>query len=243
MLGLVYAMGFLRKEIDTEKMRNEGNTKALVGLLKHKDRSVRREAAKALRELRDPGTAPALVESLAETDAITFLEKVRALESIGAPAIDILLRALGNDESNIRRGAIAVLGRIREGRAVKPIIRMLKHESSPDLKRTEITALGRIGSAEALDQLIRELKKLLPKVTFVYFEDTIDTEKDVACIVLALKQFGQASVAPLESLLSDPNENVSKGAREILERKFHWRDQQSSTRRRKMSRARAQSLT
>lgn len=222
-------MGLLKKRVDVGKMKNEGDTEALASLLKHKEQNIRREAAKALGELRDPSVVTPLVNSLVETDSIAFLEKVRALGSIGAPAIDILLQALNSKEHKIRKGAIAALGRIGDERAAKPIIRILKHESHLDMKLTEIRALGRIGSAEAIDQLIRELKKSFEKVRFPNFQ-IVTNQEDIEAIVLVLLQIGKPSIERLERLLDDTNPRISKGAREILEGRFHWKDRQTRIR-------------
>jgi len=77
-----------------------------------------------------------------------------ALAKIGEPAVEPLIKALGDEEWKGRAGAASVLGGIGDERAVEPLIKALEDE---DLDWQSAKALGEIGDSRAVEPLIKAL--------------------------------------------------------------------------------------
>ena len=72
---------------------------------------------------------------------------------IGEPAVEPLIKALGDSDYRVREGAAEALGTIGDGRAVEPLIRAL-NDANGDVREGAAGALGKIGEP-AVEPLIR----------------------------------------------------------------------------------------
>jgi HEAT repeat protein len=120
----------------------------LIAALKDKDSAVRKAAAEALDHL---GWKPAQDESagwywMAKHD----WDKCVAL---GALAVEPLIAALKDENSDVRQAAAKALGKIGDPRAVEPLIAALSDESS-DVRYAAAEALGKIKDPRAVEPLI-----------------------------------------------------------------------------------------
>lgn len=79
--------------------------------------------------------APFLIELLGDETTISLggctgtsigIEAAAALAKIGSGAVELLLSALKNKNSMVRRNAIMALKKIKDDRAIEPLITMLK---------------------------------------------------------------------------------------------------------------------
>jgi len=77
---------------------------------------------------------------------------VDAMEKIGKPAVPRTIEALSHRDWQVRGRAITVLGRIRDLRAVDPLIRLL---DDPVIARSAVWALGYHRDKRAVDPLLR----------------------------------------------------------------------------------------
>ncbi|HAH20008.1 MAG TPA: hypothetical protein DCL49_03795, partial [Candidatus Omnitrophica bacterium] len=77
----------------------------------------------------------------------------KKLVAIGTPAVEPLIRALGNRTYRIRCGAARALGEIGDARAVEPLIKILGDGERYSAYAAE--ALGKIGDARAVNPLIK----------------------------------------------------------------------------------------
>ena len=100
----------------------------LVQVLDDHDDSIRRRAAKALGEVRDPRAVPALMPLLHDDFYSIRREAAAALVAIGAPAAEAVISALGDRDSDIRRRAADVLALIGDTRAIEPLRGILDDE-------------------------------------------------------------------------------------------------------------------
>ncbi len=67
-----------------------------------------------------------------------------------------LIAALKNEDGNVRRLASSALGKLRDKRAVEPLIELLLHEQKPQIRQYAVKALGAIGdprSKSALEKI------------------------------------------------------------------------------------------
>jgi HEAT repeat protein len=99
---------------------------------------VRQAAAKALGETRHPAAIPFLMEAL--HDSYWWYEKdqevqvlLDAIEKMGTPVVDVLIAALGDQERNVRKFAVMMLGNLQDPRAIEELgmaVYDLHHEVS-----------------------------------------------------------------------------------------------------------------
>jgi len=134
--------------------------KPLITALKDKNREVRKNAARALGEIKDRRAVKPLIAALDEEDK-DFQEIVaEALGRIKDPrAIETLVFILNNkdEDENVRWKAAAALGRMKDPRSVEPLITALK-DKSRDIRGIAAAALGEIKDSQAVESLINALE-------------------------------------------------------------------------------------
>ena len=115
-----------------------------------------------------------------------------ALVEIGEPAVEPLIEALKNENSQVRGRAAFALGGIGDIRAVEPLIEALNDTSI--IRSNAAAALGKIGDARAVEPLIKVLD---------------DEDETVQLNVTdALVKIGEPSVEPLIEALKNENSQV-----------------------------------
>ena len=129
---------------------------ALVGALRHSDDDVRWKAAIALGEIGDPRAIDPLINLLCDEDRFVKSRAAYALGLIGEPAVEPLICALREGDGNLRWGAAIALGKIRDLRAIDPLIRALadKYENVRAESAKSLAAIGK----PALKPLVRFLQ-------------------------------------------------------------------------------------
>jgi HEAT repeat protein len=129
---------------------------ALIGALRHEDDDVRWKAAIALGEIGDPQAIEPLILLLCDEDRFVKSHAALALGSIGEPSVEPLLRALREGDGNLRWGAAIALGKIRDPRAIEPLILALadKYENVRAESASSLAAIGK----PALGPLLQFLK-------------------------------------------------------------------------------------
>jgi HEAT repeat protein len=156
----------------------------LVAALKDNDDDVQREAAEALGELGEPAVAP-LIAALEDDDWWVRSGATRALRKLGdTRAVEPLIAALrdeqelvrqdavlalgqiwqlpdltrlGSNDRSVRRKAAETLGKLRDTRAVEPLIAALK-DKDKGVRRKAAEALGKLQGVQAVEPLIAALK-------------------------------------------------------------------------------------
>jgi HEAT repeat protein len=129
---------------------------ALVGALQHSDDDVRWKAAIALGETGDPRAIDPLISLLCDEDRFVKSRAAYALGLIGEPAVEPLICALREGDGNLRWGAAIALGKIRDLRAIDPLILALgdKYENVRAESAKSLAAIGK----PALKPLVRFLQ-------------------------------------------------------------------------------------
>ncbi|MGI5992664.1 MAG: HEAT repeat domain-containing protein [Methanosarcina sp.] len=98
-----------------------------------------------------------LTHSLGDKDQNVSYASVYALVDIGEPAVDSLIKALKDDNPQVRSLAALALGRIGDQKAVDSLIEVLD-DPSPEVRMSAAFSLGSLGAAEAVEPLIELLK-------------------------------------------------------------------------------------
>jgi len=174
------------------KIRNRRGVDALIYALDDEDAIVRKNAIDALANIRDNRRVFALTGMLGDTNPDVRLRAAAILKALNwtaqteqediafeialqhwdAPVlsspsgVDSLIRTMEEnsaENTHARVNAIMALGKIRDTRAVKPIIKVLEQEYS-NIRETAVTALGDIGDTRALKPLIKTLQDENPNV-------------------------------------------------------------------------------
>lgn len=129
--------------------------------IKDADKLVRREAAKALRNLSESRLERAF-ESLtraldSEDDEVRRLAAGSLALFDCEMAISPLITALKSRDATVRRFAAVTLGRIRSKEALQPLIEVLVFDTSGPVREEAARALGKIKSRKAVEPLIDAL--------------------------------------------------------------------------------------
>lgn len=110
---------------------------------------VRKTAAKMLGETRHPAAIPFLMEAL--RDPFWWYEKdhevlvlLDALEKMGHPVVDVLIQALGDQERNIRKFAVMILGNLRDASAIEEL-GMAVYDLHHEVSQAAAEALAKFG--------------------------------------------------------------------------------------------------
>jgi HEAT repeat protein len=128
---------------------------ALIGALTHEDDDVRWKAAIALGETGDSRAVEPLIALLCDEDRFVKSRAAHALGMIGEAAVDPLVHALRQGDGNLRWGAATALGKIRDTRAIRPLICALadKYENVRSESATSLAGFGKPALAPLLEFL------------------------------------------------------------------------------------------
>jgi HEAT repeat protein len=174
----------------------------LIDALKDRNLYLRKGAALALGQIKDPRAVDPLIAVLEDESSSVRRNAAQALGEIGDPlAVDPLLNVFQDDEdSQVRQKAAEALGKIDDVRAVEPLIAALQ-DTDPFIPREAALALGKIGDARAVDPLIEAYK-----ANAIYGDDL----KQVLIMI------GAPSVDALIAVLKDGDTEIQYLAVEAL---------------------------
>ncbi len=99
--------------------------KGLEEALNHKHSSVRRQAARALGQLKEGPSAPALLRTMADEEGEVREAAQEAMVALGKGAVQSLIRGLEKPHWFVRQGSAIALGRICDPRALEPLVSKL----------------------------------------------------------------------------------------------------------------------
>jgi HEAT repeat protein len=129
------------------------------------------------------------------------LKAAKLLQELPDPAaIEPLIGALRDEDSNVRQRAGDALGKIGQP-AAKPLAGLLQ-DPNPEMRRMAVEQLGKIRHPEALEPLLTALRDPDPNVQW--------------WAAWALGEMGPAAEEELKRLLRDPDRGVQRWAKEAL---------------------------
>jgi len=165
--------------------------------------------------LKQAGDIPALIRHLNSNNLSVRWQAAEALGTCGEKAVPLLLSALRSPFIPVRLGAVEALGAIRDRKAVSPLLGIVHHDTSLEVRWAAVLALGEIGSPDAVPFLLYLLRD--PNRYLRYgAATTLDrlgwqpaNEADTAYLVIArqewenVRDLGAAALPPLWDLLRD----------------------------------------
>jgi HEAT repeat protein len=167
-----------------------------IGSTKEDESFVHAAADKAIKEIGLPADPTILAQY-----AVAKQDWDKAV-SFGRDAVELLIAALKDGGWEVRKGAASSLGKIRDARAVEPLISLLKDRESYGIREGAAKALGEIGDCAAIQPLIAAVRDKDSHIRKPAGE--------------ALAKIGLASVEPLVAMLDDGDSEVCSIAREAL---------------------------
>ncbi len=194
----------------------------LIKVLEDDCSTVRSGAAKVLKKI---GWKPS-----DEKEQVAYLiaqRDWRELVRIGEPAVEPLIKVLGDEDGWDRYGEAEALGKIGDTKAVEPLIKLLDDES----ERVRIIAawgLDKIGNSRAVELLIKALEDDRSTVRSGAAKILVNKgwkpsdEKEQVAYHIAKKyweelvRIGKPAVEPLIKVLGDEDRWVRYGAAEAL---------------------------
>jgi HEAT repeat protein len=202
------------------KLKASRDIKGLVKALDYKkDSNVRREAAIALKELKNARSVEPLVDALKDENAFVRDNAAEALGEICARSEDVALRACvvetlvtAFQNKEIGLAAVTALGKIGDARAVTPLITALEDK---EMRFSAAQALEKIGWKPGKDEFgiafwigKRDWDECA-KIGVSAVEPLIAALKDKELCAGAARALGQiGDVRALEPLISALNDNV-----------------------------------
>jgi len=196
----------------------------LIEALRTDNKEIRFFAAEALGKIRDPQVIPYLLEALRDKSWPVRKSAADALEEIGEAAIGPLIKALKNENNDIRFwtkrilrnfGDLAIvplehyllegdddlkiyaayaLGEIRNERSLTVLMHAL-NDGNEWVRRYVVSALAEIGNVEAVPAILESMKK----------------ESDEMCLlnIKIMRKFGKPAVAEIIRYITPENERIS----------------------------------
>jgi len=141
---------------------------ALVAALGHEDPLIRQGAAEVLGRIGDSRAVPGLIRLLGDQVRNVRQESVKALSTLGYPAIAPLVAAFREGDIVVQNCTMEALWLIG-GPAVRPLVDLLD-DQNPDVRRRTALLLGEMGDPAATDALTRVLGDQVPAVRREAFE-------------------------------------------------------------------------
>lgn len=136
-----------------------GDADKLINQLRSRDPSAREEAARRLGDLKDPiAVGPLVVILKKDKDRSVRWSAEDALVSIGTPAVEPLIKMLNDDSWRARRRAVRTLGKIRDPRAIEPLVASMNTDDDCYVRKSAARAIGEINDPRAGEVLIPALK-------------------------------------------------------------------------------------
>lgn len=136
-----------------------GDAGPFINKLRSRDPLVREEAARKLGELKDPSAVgPLIVILKKDKDRNVRWNAEDALVNIGSPAVEPLIKMLNDDSWRVRRRAVRTLGKIRDPRAIEPLVASMKTDEDCYVRKSAAKAIGDINDPRAGEILIPALK-------------------------------------------------------------------------------------
>jgi len=141
------------QNLDIESLIKDRDVEGLIKLLENEEYSVRKQAVLALEEIGDVSCALPLAQRFQDTYLDIRIAACDAFIKMGNQVVDPLIEVLNDQNWIVREGAVQALEKIRDPRAIYPLIEALK-----DTNRKRVSdALKSIGPA-AFEPVMEALK-------------------------------------------------------------------------------------
>lgn len=160
--------------------------KTVLPLLKNRDVSIRPLGVEILGNIGGDHSIEPLILAMKDDELRDLAQD--ALVKIGAPALELLINALENQDKEVRISTVQLLSKIGNEKAIKPLMNLLKDEDE-DIRKVSAIAIGRIGDPSSLEPLILLLQT----------DDNVKFRLQIIKVIGQLKN--ERAVEPLISML------------------------------------------
>lgn len=138
------------------KRKDSRAIESLFNALSYKNPSLLREVERALKEMEASIPLGFLIGGLNSANERIFRFSFNTLESIGEPAVGLLITALEDVNEDVKISACRLLKKTKDTRATEPLINVLNDRNSK-VRNYAADALGSIGDSRAVEPLIAVL--------------------------------------------------------------------------------------
>ncbi len=162
LLSRLQSPDFFEREEAVKELGRYREDEAVAGLvlaIEDADLGIRELAADFLTEIKGETASELLCRFLAHKDIGTRNLASEILVRIGSEAVPALIGQLGDEDVDVRKFAVDILGLIRDKRAVDPLSQRLWDDCS-NVICSAAEALGEIGSSAAVPHLIAACTKI-----------------------------------------------------------------------------------
>lgn len=162
LLGLLQSPDFYEREEAVKELGQYTQDEAVAGLvlaMEDPDPGIRELAGDHLGEMKSEVTAELLIRFLGHEDIGTRNLAAEVLVRLGKYAVPMLVNNITNDDYDVRKFIVDVLGLIRSEKSIDAVSQALWDENM-NVTCSAAEALGEIGSAEAIPALIAASEKI-----------------------------------------------------------------------------------
>jgi bilin biosynthesis protein len=135
-----------------ENLKNDNDVEGLVRLLDDEDHFVREQAILALSEIGDASCALPLAQRLHDNYLDNRIAACSALIKLGNKVVEQLIEVLKDQNPLVREGAVQALEKIRDPRAIMPLIDALK-DTSPKRISDALKSIGPVSFKPLIEAL------------------------------------------------------------------------------------------
>jgi len=156
LLAQLQSPDFYEREEAVKELGTYSEDEAVAGLvlaLEDFDLGIRELAADRLGQMKGEIVSQLLIRFLSHGDIGTRNLAAEILVRIGRPAVPPLIEAIDNDDHDVRKFVVDVLGLIKDDAAVEPLCGRLFDEN-PNVVCSAAEALGEIGSSKVITALV-----------------------------------------------------------------------------------------
>lgn len=128
-----------------------------LALIAGNSKDLCRSALRGLTRIGDERGVAVIIQNLASQDPGFQSDCRNALETLAGKAVESLIVALHDSNKYIRENAAFVLGKIKDVRAVDPLINVLQRDTERDVRSSAARGLGLIKDSRAIQPLFTAL--------------------------------------------------------------------------------------
>jgi len=144
-------------ELNVDQLEEKRNMPGLIHALNNPNVVTRRDAVRALGELKEAGTVEPLINALKDDDSEVRIRAVKGLMELGDQrALEPLLDRLNDPDLLVAHASATALASIGDRTAVGPLIEVLRSRR-PTVSLAAAKSLGQIGDPAAVEPLVEAL--------------------------------------------------------------------------------------
>jgi len=193
-------------KIFSAKGNREKRARLIARALESSDEDVRSYAAEVIGKMEVPSVAHDLRSLLArETETVIRKQALLSLYALaGADAVTDLIKVVENDEEhyNVRASACQLLGRSKNQRGLKPLMKVLEEEFNDTVRREAVAALAAMKAYRAEKLIIGALadRNALVRTEAAKALGILKSKKAVGKLIEALDLDEEDEVQVLEAI-------------------------------------------